>query len=287
MPSSNFHVPSEQTMPRWWKPELLIGLLINLQQWKWPPIASEEKIAPNSRKKGMACPLTALPPEIMLLILKHLDVVSLVCLRSINRAYHRFIPAVHKSTWSRCEGWLITCRFEKDMDNYPALVACALCKTKHDQSDFTSHGKNGMKHLNMMASDPVERYCYRHLPLSMCYPSDCRDGAVESSRWVRSLNWTCLHCGCKPDSCGQLTHNLHSPGVRWCRGPAESQRCCSVCPSAYLPTFFRLGPIEGIPTYRHEHHLAKSRFVRSWKTGYRLEMVESNGKAGSVAPPSP
>lgn len=64
-------------------------------------------------------------------------------------------------------------------------------------------------------------------------------------------------------------------------------RCCSICPSAYLPTYVRLGPIEGIPTYRHDYHLSKSRFVRRRKMGYRLEMVESNGKAGSFAPLSP
>lgn len=263
----------------------LFGFLCNLRQWPWPPVACEEKIAPNSREKPIACPLTALPPEIMLHILNHLDVVSLVCIRSANRAYHHFVPAVGRRNLSRCEEWLITCRFEKDMKTYPARVACALCKTKHDQSDFAFHGKNGIKHVHMMASDPVERYCYRHLTFSMCYPPAFR--YTKESRWVRSREWTCLHCGGKPSCCGQVGHSFLRPPV--CSADAEGERCCSICPSAYLSTYIRLGPIKGIPSDRHDSHLLKSSLVRRSKMGFRLEMKESNSKTTPLPslPPLP
>lgn len=59
-------------------------------------------------------------------VLDHLDVVYRVCLKYTNRAYSFSIPSVNQSRLSRCEKWLIMCRFETDLLEYPDKVVCTL-----------------------------------------------------------------------------------------------------------------------------------------------------------------
>lgn len=164
--------------------------------------------------------------------------------------FRAIIPPTQAKTLSRCQKWMIMCRFETDMQEYPALVACAFCKVKRPQEDFGlihKHGRRagcaktntyrGIELLNMMNSKPIKRYCYRHLSSCLGWPPAFQK--ADQIKWVRTLEPTCLHCGSKPASCGQSA-------VKFYGGPAKRSYCdrpCDTCPTAYLRTFSRHGPI--------------------------------------------
>lgn len=94
------------------------------------PAPSPKKNSQSSREHTSASPSTfplrSLPPELIMPVLDHLDVVSRVCLKYTSRAYSFSIPSVNQSRLSRCEKWLITCRFETDLLEYPDKVVCTL-----------------------------------------------------------------------------------------------------------------------------------------------------------------
>lgn len=177
--------------------------------------------------------------------------MSLVCLKNTNSRFHAVIPPIQAKNLSRCQKWLIMCRFETDMQEYPTLVACAFCKVKRPQKDFgLSHKKGwlagrpitntfrGIELLDMMDSKPIKRFCYRHLTSCLGWPPAFRK--ADQSKWVRTHEPTCLHCGSKPDSCGQSA-------VSFKGGPATRTYCdqpCDVCPTVRLRTYSRHGPLD-------------------------------------------
>lgn len=81
--------------------------------------------------------LASLPAELLFLIISHLDVVNLVCLQITCQFFRAFI-SVDRVTLEqdRCRKWAITCFLEKDMDKYPAKIACAFCKTVRPTNRF-------------------------------------------------------------------------------------------------------------------------------------------------------
>lgn len=193
--------------------------------------------------------LESLPLELLHMVLDRLDLVSLVCLRNTSSRFRALIPSVEEKGLSRCQKWLIMCRFENDMKKYPERVACAFCKVKHPQKDFGVYSKNRLTasfqrqkyhyidHLNMMSSKPIERYCYRHLTSCLGWPPAYQ--GAKATKWVHTLEPTCLHCGRKPASCGQAA-------IKFCDGPKTRFRCtqsCDVCPTVYLSTYSRHGPM--------------------------------------------
>ena len=152
--------------------------------------------------------------EMLQIVLGQLDDVSLICLRNTNSRFRAMLPPIQTRDLSRYQKWLIMCRFETDMKEYPKLVACAFCKVKHPQNDLGLIHKNGhlagqhkkdtyhgIELLNMMKAKPIERYCYRHLSTCLGWPPAFQK-AVQV-KWVHTMEPTCLHCGSKPAACGQ------------------------------------------------------------------------------------
>lgn len=204
----------------------------------------------NCRPNPVFNSLESLPMELLQIVLDQLDDVSLVCLQNTNSRFRAIIPSIQPKNLSQCQKWMIMCRFETDMQEYPALVACAFCKVKRPQEDFGlihKHGRRagraktntycGIELLNMMNSKPIKRYCYRHLSSCLGWPPAFQKAG--QIKWVRTLEPTCLHCGSKPTSCGQSA-------IKFYGGPATRSCCdrpCDICPTAYLPTFSRHGRI--------------------------------------------
>lgn len=92
---------------------------------------------------------------------------------------------------------------------------------------------------------------------------------------MHTLERTCLHCGCKPSSCGQIEDYRR---LKTCMKDGEGERCCTTSPSTYLSTYSRHGLLPPtIAVYDNGNHLRKSRFYRRTKTGYQLEINESLG----------
>lgn len=230
--------------------------------------------------------LESLPMELMQMVLDRLDLVSQVCLRNTTSRFRSLIPPVEEKYLSRCQKWLIMCRFETDMKKYPNLVACAFCKVKRPQKDFGAKVKTdlprffrlfqtgkycGIEYLNMMKSRPVERFCYRHLTSCLGWPPAFQN--AKHIRWVHTLEPTCLHCGSKPASCGQSAAKFHkAPATRFC-----CNRPCDVCLIAYLSTYSRHGPIRSY-WFTTEDGEFVCRLGRSIE-GY-LTMAEYQGKNG-------
>lgn len=212
------------------------------------PNQADERI-PRERPPPVLSRLESLPLELLQMVQDELDPVSLVCLRNTTSGLRALVPPVDERRLSRCQRWLIMCRFESDMTKYPEMVACAFCKVKHAQKDFgwfskcdwtayvqsRKRGGSGIEDLRMMNSKPMERYCYRHLKSCVGVPPGFQD--VVETRWVHSREPTCLHCGSKPASCGQTAAtNLQGlPARPRCSEP------CDVCPIAYLSTYSRVG----------------------------------------------
>lgn len=227
--------------------------------------------------------LESLPLELLQLVLDQLDHVSLVCLKNTTSRFRALIPVEEKNL-SRCQKWLIMCRFETDMQDYPELVACAFCKVKRSQKDFgvistinrsrfrklfQQDRYSGIEHLSMMSSKPVERYCYRHLTSCLGWPPAFQN--AEQIKWVHTLEPTCLHCGSKPASCGQSEVKFYDE----IEPLGHCNRLCDVCPTAYLSTISRHGPIRSFWFIS-----GKGGFICCLRRTYRgtLAMAELQGK---------
>lgn len=252
----------------------------------WKRIQVSKRFARNRSPNPVFSSLESLPMEILQIVLDQLDSVSLVCLQNTNSRLRAVIPPIQAETLSRCQKWLIMCRFETDMQDYPELVACAFCKVKRPQEDFgllhrtgrwagwtKTNTYRGIEQLNMMDSKPINRYCYRHLESCLGWPLAFRK--EDHIRWVRTLEPTCLHCGSKPASCGQTA-------LKFCGPPVPRSYCdkpCDVCSTAYLPTFSRHGPIH-YPCPRAENECLHWCF--SVTSGRKPTMLEWGGKK---APP--
>lgn len=253
----------------------------------WKQTQASKRFARNRRPDPVFNCLESLPMELLQIVLDQLDNVSLTCLQNTNSRFRAVIPPIEAKNLSRCQKWLIMCRFEADMQEYPALVACAFCKVKRPQKDFgLSYTKGlragraktntyyGIEILNMMSTIPIKRYCYRHTESSLGWPPAFQK--ADQVKWVRTLEPTCLHCGSKPASCGQsATKFYYGPTVprSYCKRP------CETCPTADLPTFSRHGPI-------HFPWFSTDDWGLIWCFGVTLGgkrmMAELGGKKNSV-----
>lgn len=218
----------------------------------WKKTQASKRFAGNRSPNPAFNSFGSLPMELLQMVLNQLDHVSLVCLRNTNSGFRAVVPPIEAKDLSRCQKWLIMCRFETDMREYPALVACAFCKVKRPQKDFgLNHTKGlrrgrpktntyrGIEMLNMMDSKPIRRYCYRHVESCLGWPPAFQK--ADQIKWVRTLEPTCLHCGSKPASCGQTAAKFYyGPPAQ----PSYCDRPCDTCPRLYLPTFSRHGPIQ-------------------------------------------
>lgn len=230
----------------------------------WKQTQASKRFAGNRGPNPAFNPFESLPMELLQMVLDELDHVSLVCLRNTSSGFRAVVPPIESKDLSRCQKWLIMCRFETDMREYPALVACAFCKVKRPQKDFGPSDKRRHRHgqaktnsdcrigiRDMMNAKPARRYCYRHTESSLGWPPAFR--TADKIKWVRTFEPTCLHCGSKPASCGQTAAKLYdAPSARL----SCCDRPCDTCPRLYLQTFLRHGPIQ-YPcfTTAHGRHL--------------------------------
>lgn len=210
-----------------------------------------EDIAGNAHRVLVFSPLESLTMELLQPILDQLDNVSLICLKNTSAGFRALVPPVEEKSLSRCQKWLIMCRFEDDMLDCPPMVACAFCKVKRPQKDFgrkcigrmcwtaiLKKSQEGMEFLKMMNVQPIAQYCYRHLTSCLGWPPAHQE--ANHVQWVHTLEPTCLHCGSKPASCGQSA-------LKFWNGPETRSHCsqpCEFCPTLHLSTFSRHGPIK-------------------------------------------
>ncbi|MCJ1465523.1 hypothetical protein MMC07_004141 [Pseudocyphellaria aurata] len=215
----------------------------------WKQVQASKRFARNRRPNPVFSSLESLPMEVLQIVLDQLDSVSLVCLRNTSCRLRAVVPPMRADSLSRCQKWLIMCRFETDMQDYPELVACAFCKVKRPQTHFGLRCKTtgwakiinfcGMELPNMMDSEPIARYCYRHLEICLVPPPAFQND--DEIKWIRTLEPTCLHCGSKPASCGQTALRFF-PGPRVPHSSCDIP--CDICPTAYLATFSRHGSLQ-------------------------------------------
>ena len=204
------------------------------------PSLSEPPVDPTPR-------LWNIPPEILLLIVSRLDLVSAACLRNTNAYFHASIND-ESEMFTNCVKALMIARLETDMmNNLPKKVICMLCKVKLSQECFRPTTlkhiiiSHGVVYLRLMDCKPEERYCANHVVDTIGdYPVSGHEGdeylSKESPRrWVRRRQLTCLHCGSEI----RRDDNMGSAD-RWKTG---CDRCaCDICPRAYLPRYERFGP---------------------------------------------
>lgn len=188
--------------------------------------------------------LQDLPRDILCRILKELDEVSKVCLKSTS--YHfRCAIKVDAAKLSVCSRWLLLCRFETDyfalMKAYPPRVACALCKVKVRQECIEPQGfRNqlksiGFERLELMKKTPHERFCVLHASRLFRY-SDFFEDRLEHNppTWIKKSQLTCMHCGRDTTADDQ-----RSVGCDGCQ--------CDVCPRAIQPRY----GLSGHLTYKY------------------------------------
>ena len=249
----------------------------------WKQVQARKRSQKHGRPDTALSPLESLPMELMQIILGQLDDVSLVCLKNTATDFRALIPPIEGKNLSRCQTWLIMCRFETDMKEYPPFVACAFCKIKRPQKDFglqsfkhmrwsmfCNRDHRGMGYLKPMNLQPIDRYCCRHMTTAFGWPPRYRE--AEKVKWVRTPEPTCLHCGSKPASCGQL-------GLKFLHAPKTQSHCtqaCGVCPTRWMATYSRHGPINS-PRLRSKTQDFVWDICRE-PEGRRLWMREWNGK---------
>ena len=90
----------------------------------------KEDITTDSDVSRNSIELTSLPPELLLMIISHLDIVNQVCLQITCRFFRAFIIVDRVALeHDRCRKWALTRFLEDDMGIYPTKIACAFCKT--------------------------------------------------------------------------------------------------------------------------------------------------------------
>lgn len=104
------------------------------------PFNHEKSKTEKRAEPQISSPLeSALPPELLLMIINKLDIIDQVCLQSTNRFFHHFIKVDPILLNNKCRKWEIYCRFEQDLDYLPAKLACAFCKTIRKKKCFRDH----------------------------------------------------------------------------------------------------------------------------------------------------
>lgn len=171
--------------------------------------------------------LVSLPPELLFLIISHLDVVNQVCLQSTCHFFHNFIQIDRTSlATDRCRKWAITCFMEQDMKQYPAKIACAFCKTVRKTACFRdvdgslSHrlwDRRGFRSMHMTREIPFARYCANHRASFFRAPSMSEKMTTQfevdpfpMARWATFQVLRCFHCSrCVGDNDNRATGCVH------------------------------------------------------------------------------
>lgn len=192
--------------------------------------------------------LTNLPPELLLIIVGHLDTVNQVCLQLTCQFFRKFINVDRNALdKDRCRKWAITCFLEKDMKKYPAKIACAVCKTLCKTKDFrdVSHTfwqnwlhPHSFRDCGMTRRAPLGRFCYRHRKdffEELNAPIKVNEGvkfAREPSYpcWTRVVLLRCWHCA----RIVAADDNARKAGCLNC--------LCDVCPRQITEHYYRVGP---------------------------------------------
>lgn len=193
--------------------------------------------------------LVSLPPELLSLIISHLDVVNQVCLQSTCHFFHHFIQIDRSSlATDRCRKWAITCFMEQDMKRYPAKIACAFCKTVRKTACFQDvdaslyhrlWDRRGFRSMQMTREIPFARYCANHRasffrgPAGSGHLGEKTATPVEvdpfpMARWATFQVLRCFHCArCVRDNDT--------------RGAGCAQCMCNVCPRLITQHSLRFG----------------------------------------------
>lgn len=94
----------------------------------------------TEEKAAQKLPLeSTLPMELLLMIIKKLDIIDQVCLQSTNRYFRHFVEVDPVHLNNICRKGAIRCRLEQDLDYLPAKLTCAFCKTVRPRKCFRDH----------------------------------------------------------------------------------------------------------------------------------------------------
>lgn len=82
-----------------------------------------------------------LPIELLLMIIKKLNIIDQICLQSTNRFFRRLVEVNHVHLNDRCRKWVICCRLEHDQDYLLAKLTYAFYKAVRLLKCFRNHKK--------------------------------------------------------------------------------------------------------------------------------------------------
>ena len=90
----------------------------------------EEDITTESDVSQTSIQLISLPPELLSMIISHLDPVNQVCLQVTCQFFREFVIVDRVALENdRCRKWALTRFLEDDMDKYPSKIVCPFCKS--------------------------------------------------------------------------------------------------------------------------------------------------------------
>lgn len=145
------------------------------------PFNHEKSKTEKRAEPQISSPLeSALPPELLLMIINKLDIIDQVCLQSTNRFFHHFIKVDPILLNNKCRKWEIYCRFEQDLDYLPAKLACAFCKTIRKKKCFRDHKEVRLFDFGSLSLRLTHngKECY---PSSTSRTSPCAFGTTSAS----------------------------------------------------------------------------------------------------------
>lgn len=109
-----------------------------------------QSMSSNSEERS----LSQLPTHLLSIIAAHLDVVSKICLQSVNRHFRKVID-VDRANLSVCARYMLACRLrEGDTSKSGLLSTCVLCKTSQRK---TRHSANQIRYLDEPQRKPAKR----------------------------------------------------------------------------------------------------------------------------------
>lgn len=223
--------------------------------------------------------LERLPAKVLDTIIAHLDLVSLVCLRSTNRHFYTS-TFVDRTTLNNCVKWRVATLFMKDIANCPTIVACGFCKNEDHRQRFGDDDLHfvyetptvprsfvrtvwkyrfkewGPGHLFYWQSSKEAR-CYAHL-MEQFGSNQAIEALLPSivihwePVWLQVIVVRCMHCGrCVAESDTRLEGCLEC--------------LCDVCPRIADRQYVRTGP-------RHTPHPQPQKICQDRRGLYVIEV---------------
>lgn len=148
------------------------------------------------------------------MIISHLDIVNQICLQITCRFFRAFIIVNRVALeHDRCRKWALACFLEDDMDEYPAKIACAFCKTIRPNKFFRNLRHEvelwySLRHptifrdMGVMNSVPVDRFCIQHwkdyftrvYTIRTSKGTPVRISRDPTPRWIQCRIFRCWHC---------------------------------------------------------------------------------------------